>query len=47
MTEFKIKEISEFVEDNLNKKRVIFSDSEKDMEIILEGEGKIKATVEV
>ena len=47
MAEFSIKEISDFVEDGVDKTKVVFSDAGKDTEIILEGKGKIKTAVEV
>ena len=47
MTELKIKEISGFIEDGIDKTKVIFSDNVQDTEIILEGKGKIKTAVEV
>ena len=47
MTEMKIKEISDFTEDGIDKTKVIFSDTKQDTEIILEGKGKIKTVVEV
>lgn len=47
MTELKIKEISNFTENGENKTKIIFSDSEKEKEIIFEGSGKIKTAVKV
>ena len=47
MNDLKIKEISRFTENNIVKTRLIISENGKDTEIILEGNGKIKAAVEV
>lgn len=48
MSELKVKEISTTTEDNIKKTRLIISDSEKDTEIILEGNGVLKiAALEV
>ena len=45
MKDLKIKEISRFVEDNMEKTRLIISENGKDTEIILTGNGKLKVTV--
>ncbi len=47
MNDLKIKEISRFTENDVVKTRLVISDNGKDTEIILEGNGKIKAAVEV
>ncbi len=47
MSDLKIKEISGFTEDGVDKTKVVFSDSHKDTEIIFEGSGSIRAAVEV
>ena len=47
MNDLKIKEISRFTENDVVKTRLIISENGKDTEIILEGDGKIKTTVEV
>lgn len=47
MNDLKIKEISRFVEDNIQKTKIIISENGKDTEIILTGEGKLKVAVEV
>ena len=46
MNDLKIKEISRFVEDNVEKTRLIISENGKDTEIILSGNGKLKVAVE-
>ncbi len=45
--DLKIKEISRFTENNIEKTRLIISENGKDTEIILEGDGKIKTAVQV
>ncbi len=45
--DLKIKEISRFTENDVEKTRLIISENGKDTEIILEGDGKINTTVEV
>ena len=45
--DLKIKEISRFTENNIEKTRLIISENGKDTEIILEGDGKIKTGVQV
>ncbi len=47
MNELKIKEISRFTENDVEKTRLIISENGKDTEIILEGNGKLKTAVEV
>ncbi len=47
MNDLKIKEISRFTENDVVKTRLIISENGKDTEIILEGDGKFKAAVEV
>jgi len=47
MNDLKIKEISRFVENNIQKTRLVISQNGKETEIILEGNGKIKTAVEV
>ena len=46
MSELKIKEISRFMEDNIEKTRLVISENGKDTEIILQGNGKLKVAVE-
>lgn len=46
MSELKIKEISNFMENNVRKTRLIISDNDRETEIILEGDGKLKVAVE-
>lgn len=47
MSDLKVKEIKNFTEANIKKTRLVISDSKKDTEIILEGNGAIKIAVEV
>ncbi len=47
MNDLKIKEITRFVEDNVEKTRLVISENGKDTEIILTGDGKLKAAVKV
>lgn len=47
MNDLKIKEISRFVENNIEKTRLIISENGKDTEIILEGNGELKMAVNV
>ncbi len=47
MNDLKIKEISRFTENGIEKTRLIICESGKDTEIILEGDGKLKTAVEV
>lgn len=47
MNDLKVKEISCFTENNVRKTRLIISENGKDTEIILQGDGELKATVEV
>lgn len=46
MNNLKIKEISRFVEDNVEKTKLIISENGKDTEIILSGNGKLKVAVQ-
>ena len=46
MNYLKIKEISRFVEDNVEKTKLIISENGKDTEIILSGNGKLKVAVQ-
>lgn len=45
MSEMKIKEISTFMDNNIRKTRLVISESSKETEIILEGDGKINVAV--
>ena len=47
MKDLKVKEISRFVEDNVEKTKLVLSENGKDTEIILSGSGKLKVAVEV
>ncbi len=48
MTDIKIKEILDNIDNDAKKHKVIFSDSKNnEVEILFEGSGKIKETVEV
>lgn len=47
MNDLKVKEISRFMENNIQKTRLIISQNGKETEIILEGNGKIKTAVGV
>lgn len=47
MNDLKVKEISRFLEDNIQKTRLVISHDGKDTEIILSGNGKLKVAVEV
>lgn len=42
-----VKEIKSFIENDVRKTRLVISESGKDTEIILQGNGKIKTAVEV
>jgi hypothetical protein len=46
MTDLKVKEISRFVENDIKKTRLVISQDEKDTEIILTGDGKLKVAIE-
>jgi len=46
MNDLKIKEISRFVEDNVEKTKLVISENGKDTEIILSGNGKLKVAVQ-
>jgi len=46
MNDLKIKEISRFVENNIQKTKLIISQYGKDTEIVLTGDGKLKVAVE-
>lgn len=45
MMTLEIKEITNFFEDGKNKTRLVFSEKDKDKEIIFEGTGKLKTPV--
>ena len=45
--DFKIKEISRFTENNTEKTKIIISENGSDKEIILQGNGELKETVQV
>lgn len=45
MKDLKIKEISRFVEDNIEKTKLVISENGKDTEIILAGNGQLKVAV--
>lgn len=45
MTEPKIKDIETFLENETPKTKLTFSDKEKDVDIIFEGEGKLKTPI--
>lgn len=47
MKDLKIKEITRFTQDNIEKTRLVISENGKDTEIILEGNGHLKTAVEV
>lgn len=47
MKDLKIKEITRFTKDNVEKTRLIISENGKDTEIILEGSGQLKTAIEV
>lgn len=47
MNDLKIKEVTRFVEDNVEKTRLVISQNGKDTEIILTGNGKLKVAIEV
>lgn len=46
MDDLKVKEISRFVENNIEKTKLVISQNGKDTEIILSGNGKLKVAVE-
>lgn len=46
MNDLKIKEVTRFVEDNIQKTRLVISQDGKDTEIILTGNGKLKVAIE-
>lgn len=46
MNDLKIKEVTRFVEDNVEKTRLVISQDGKDTEIILTGNGKLKVAIE-
>ena len=46
MSDLKIKEISRFVEDNMEKTKLVITENGKDTEIILSGNGKLKVAVQ-
>ena len=45
MNDLKIKEVSRFVEDNIEKTKLVICENGKDTEIILTGNGKLKIAV--
>ncbi len=45
MNELKIKEVSVFLENNIEKTRLVISENSKDTEIIFQGNGKLKAAI--
>lgn len=45
--DLKIKEITNFVENNIKKTRLVMLENGKETEIILTGDGKLKVAVEV
>ncbi len=47
MNDLKIKEVTRFVEDNVEKTKLVISQNGKDTEIILTGNGKLKVAIEV
>lgn len=47
MNDLKIKEISRFIEDNMQKTKLIISHNGKDTEIILSGNGELKTAVKL
>ena len=47
MEELKIKEITQYSENGVNKTKMVILSNNKEKEIIFEGSGKIKSTVEV
>ena len=47
MNDLKIKEVTRFVEDNVEKTKLVISQNGKGNEIILTGNGKLKAAIEV
>jgi len=46
MNDLKIKEITRFTEDNIEKTKLVICENGKDTEIILTGNGKLKVAVE-
>ena len=47
MNDLKIKEVTRFVEDNVEKTKLVISQNGKDTDIILTGNGKLKVAIEV
>ena len=47
MEELKIKEITQYNENGVNKTKMVILSNNQEKEIIFEGSGKIKSTVEV
>ncbi len=47
MNDLKVKEISRFMENNIQKTKLIISQNGKDTEIILSGNGKLKVAAQV
>ncbi|MBQ6515613.1 hypothetical protein IJI31_00375 [bacterium] len=46
MNDLKIKEITRFTEDNIEKTKLVICENGKDTEIILTGSGRLKVAVE-
>ena len=46
MKDLRIKEISRFMENDVEMTKLVISEDEKDTEIILQGDGKLKVAVE-
>ncbi|MBQ3819174.1 hypothetical protein II810_01880 [bacterium] len=46
MSDLKIKEISRFVEDNIEKTKLVIEENGKDTEIIFTGSGKLKVAIQ-
>ena len=46
MNDLTIKEVTRFVEDNVEKTRLVICENDKDTEIILSGNGKLKVAVQ-
>lgn len=46
MNDLKVKEISRFMDNNIEKTRLVISQNGKETEIILSGNGKLKVAVQ-
>lgn len=46
MTELKIKEVSQFIEKDVQKTKLVINENNKDTEIIFSGNGKLKVPVQ-